>query len=90
MEVLKLVYDGADMFVIVDGVKVAKARDKHKLRREFKHIGREGVRDKIQSGDYGMGSRRGFALGWLRDQEAGTIGSSVGLSMPLLSPLPSR
>ena len=24
MEVLKLVYDGADMFVIVDGVKVAK------------------------------------------------------------------
>jgi hypothetical protein len=46
------------------------ARDKRKLRREFKHIGREGVRDKIQSGDYGMGSRRGFALGWLRDQEA--------------------
>ena len=24
MEVLKLVYDGADMFVVVDGVKVAK------------------------------------------------------------------
>ena len=43
---------------------------RRKLRREFARIGREGVRDKLQGGGYGMALRRDAAREWLREREA--------------------
>lgn len=45
------------------------ARWKRKLRREFKRLGRGGVRDKLHSGGYGVASRADLARQWLREQE---------------------
>jgi len=45
-------------------------RWKRKLRREFRQLGRESVRYKLQAGGYGMAQRREVALQWLREQEA--------------------
>ena len=54
---------------MIDDAKLT-FRDKRDLRRDFKRLGREGVRDKLHSGGYGVGPRSDFARTWLCAQEA--------------------